>query len=90
MNERETGMPKATKHASHSALIPFSGWGRIRQAAIYAGVEPRMVRTWIDNGLRCARLNQKTILIRYADIDEYLTQFIDDGSGPDELFSDLA
>ena len=83
-------MPKAMEHASHSELIPFRGWGKIKQAAIYAGVEPRMIRMWIESGLRCARLNKKTILIRYADIDEYLMQFCEDGSGLDELLGDLA
>jgi hypothetical protein len=80
---------------------PLRKWGRIKQAAVYAGVEERTIREWISKGLHCprlnqtivltpVRLNQKTILIRYTDIDDFLLKFVDDDSAIDEMLGDLA
>jgi len=47
------------------------GWGKIRQAASYAGVSTRTMRDWLKMGLKHSRV-RGCILIKFADIDTYL------------------
>ena len=55
----------------------MDGWGKIKAAAMYAGIKERTMRGWLKQGLRHARVPSGTILIRYRDIDDYLEQFCD-------------
>jgi excisionase family DNA binding protein len=52
------------------------GWGKMKAAAKYAGVSPRTMRDWLKRGLRHSRFPTGTILVKYTDIDEYLSTFI--------------
>jgi excisionase family DNA binding protein len=51
------------------------GWANVKEAATYAGVQPRTVRTWLKEGLAYSRLSRKLILIRFDAIDEFLERF---------------
>ncbi|MBA4397320.1 MAG: hypothetical protein C0394_08055 [Syntrophus sp. (in: bacteria)] len=53
----------------------MEGWGKIKEAAKYAGIRERTMRGWLQKGLRHARMPTGTVLIRYRDIDDYLEQF---------------
>lgn len=53
----------------------FRGYAKVREAAKYSGVSERTLRDWLRDGLRHIRLPSGTILIPYAWIDEYLTNF---------------
>ncbi len=50
-------------------------WAKIPQAATYAGISVRTMRRWMEEGLPYARLESGTILIKFQNIDEYLTSF---------------
>jgi excisionase family DNA binding protein len=47
-------------------------WLRVKSAARYADVSPRLVRKWLQQGLRHSRPNQKLVLIRAQDLDAFL------------------
>ena len=53
----------------------MNGWGKVKQAARYAGVSERTMREWLKQGLKHSRLSTGTILIRYSDIDDWLEGF---------------
>jgi len=56
------------------------GYGKVKEAARYAGVSPRTLRKFLKQGLRHVRLPTGTILIRYGWIDEFLGRFeVEDG-----------
>ncbi len=65
-----------------------TGWGKIRQAAVYAGVSTRTMRDWLKKGLRHARIGG-CILVRYADIDKFLEQFTRNINEVDELVTEV-
>ncbi len=46
------------------------GWARVKVAAAYAGVSPRLIRNWLKQGLKHVRVGG-ALLIRYADIDDF-------------------
>ena len=60
------------------------GYGKIKEAARYAGVSPRTLRKFLKQGLKNVRLPTGTILIRYSWIDEFLGEF-EVGTGQDRL-----
>ena len=60
------------------------GYGKIKEAARYAGVSPRTLRKFLRQGLKHVRLPTGTILIRYGWIDEFLGEF-EVGTGQDRL-----
>ena len=51
------------------------GYGKVKEAARYAGVSPRTLRKFLKQGLKHVRLPTGTILIRYGWIDEFLARF---------------
>ena len=51
------------------------GWGKVKEAARYAGISERSFRDWLKDGLRHSRLSTGTILVAFAAIDEYLERF---------------
>ena len=53
----------------------MKGWGNLKNAAKYADVSKRTLTGWFKEGLKHSRLNHKTILIRYDDIDDFLEQY---------------
>ena len=56
------------------------GYGKVKEAARYAGVSPRTLRKFFGQGLKHVRLPTGTILIRYGWIDEFLGRFeVEDG-----------
>ena len=56
------------------------GYGKVKEAARYAGVSPRTLRKFLKQGLKHVRLPTGTILIRYGWIDEFLGRFeVEDG-----------
>ena len=67
----------------------MEGWGKVKNAAEYAGVSERTFRDWIKAGLKHSRLNSGTILIRYEDIDEYLERFAITQNAADKIVDEL-
>jgi hypothetical protein len=63
----------------------MKAWGKIPAAAEYAGVCVRTIRYWMQKGLRYSRLPTGAVLIKFADIDEYLEQFATTSSEEDAL-----
>jgi len=53
----------------------MQAWAKIISAAEYSGVSPRTFRDWLKMGLVHSRLPSGTILVKYSDIDEFLTKF---------------
>ena len=53
----------------------MDGWGKVRQAAQYAGLKERTFRDLLKTGLLHSRLPSGTILIRFSDIDLFLQKF---------------
>ncbi|MBW1697843.1 MAG: helix-turn-helix domain-containing protein [Deltaproteobacteria bacterium] len=69
-----------------------AGWLKPRQAAAYAGVSPRTVRSWLKAGLRHARLPSGSILVKREWIDEFLEGFLvdeSDGRKIDQLVGEV-
>ena len=71
----------------------MEGWANIKNAAKYADVSERTLRTWLKEGLRYAKLPTGTIRIRYDAVDAFLEQFADSqhqvDAVVDQLFSEL-
>ena len=68
----------------------MDGWAKIKPAAKYAGVSERTLRDWLHgDGLKHSRLPTGTILIAYADIDEYLRSFAVDSSEETRILDEL-
>lgn len=61
------------------------GYGQVKAAAAYAGVSVRTFRDWLKIGLPHFRLSTGTILVSYADIDEWLERFRTSGNKVDEI-----
>ena len=56
----------------------MEGWAKIPQIAEYLDLSPRTVRKLLKQGLRHARMESGTVLVKYSDADAFLEQFIDD------------
>jgi hypothetical protein len=67
----------------------MDGWGKIKAAAMYAGIKERTMRNWLKQGLCHARVPSGTILIRYRDIDDYLEQFCDSDHQINRIVDDV-
>ena len=50
------------------------GWLKVKNAAKYADVSERTLRTWLKSGLRHSRLPSGTILIKIEWLDEFLEE----------------
>jgi excisionase family DNA binding protein len=74
---------------SKTSFITGDGWGTISQAAQYAGVSSRTLSQWLKKNLPHARLNHKSILIKYSDIDIWLNQFKHRAHKVEEAIEDL-
>ena len=53
----------------------MEGWGKVREAAAYAGVSPRTLRKWVNQGLAISRMPSGTILIHRDQIDRYISRY---------------
>ena len=51
------------------------GWLKVKNAAKYADVSERTLRTWLKHGLRHSRLRSGMILIKVEWLDEFLEKF---------------
>jgi excisionase family DNA binding protein len=68
----------------------MNGWGKVKQAARYAGVSERTFRDWLkDCSLKHSRLRTGTILIRFSDIDSFLEGFAVDDNQLDWIVDDV-
>jgi len=65
------------------------GYCQVKPGAVYAGVSARTFRDWLKLGLAHFRLSTGTILVSYADIDTWLSQFRADGSKLDEITEEV-
>ena len=65
-------MANQTPHQTNTAP---PGWCDINEAAVYAGVKPRTIRSWMKQGLRHVVVTQKTKLTKFEHIDEFLNKF---------------
>jgi excisionase family DNA binding protein len=55
-------------------MIP--GWGKVKNAAKYAGVSPRTLEDWLKAGyLRFSQLPSGTRLIKYEWVDQAIEKF---------------
>jgi excisionase family DNA binding protein len=53
------------------------GWGKVSEAAKYAGVSPRTLEDWLKAGiLKFAQLPTRTRLIKFEWVDQALEKFI--------------
>lgn len=53
----------------------IDGWTKLKGAAKYTGLSERTLRTLLKDGLRHSRLRSGTILLRYAWLDEFFSQY---------------
>jgi len=53
----------------------MDGWLKVKNAAKYADVSERTLRSWLKCGLRHSRLESGTILIFRNWVDQYLSGF---------------
>ena len=68
----------------------MNGWGKVKQAARYAGVSERTFRDWLkDCNLKHSRLRTGTILIRFSDIDNFLEGFAVNESRIDRIVDEV-
>jgi hypothetical protein len=61
------------------------GYCKAKKGAAYAGVGERTFRDWLKQGLPYHKLPTGTVLVSYADIDQYLCQFRKDGTKVSEI-----
>ena len=66
-----------------------AGYGNVKAAAKYCGVSVRTLRTWIKEGVPHFRLKTGTILLRYSDLDSWLSQFAIHGNEVDAILDDV-
>ena len=64
-----------SEHKPHCEATLPPGWCNTEDAAKYAGVKPRTIRSWRKKGLRYVELNKKVKLTKYEYIDEFLKGF---------------
>lgn len=50
----------------------MEGWGKSKQAAQYANITVRTLRSWFKQGLKYAMVSGRLILVKYSDIDDFL------------------
>lgn len=68
------------------------GWAKVSGVCEYTETEKRTVRTWLKAGLKHSRLPSGMILIRLADVDDYLEKFAvaqNEGSKVDRIVADV-
>jgi hypothetical protein len=53
----------------------MKGWTKIKAASVYAGISPRTMRKWLNQGLRHSRLPSGTIILSFDAVDEFLSSF---------------
>ncbi len=61
------------------------GYVRLNKIAKDIGVCERTVRDWIKQGLICYRPSRRLVLIKRADLDDFLSKFKDDKNRIDNL-----
>jgi excisionase family DNA binding protein len=58
-----------------SEIIVRPAYGRVRDIAIYTGAGERTIRDWLKEGLPHIRVRGGKILIKFEDIDHWLSQW---------------
>ena len=70
----------------------MTGWRKVSGVCEYTETEKRTIRSWLKAGLKHSRLPSGMILIRLADIDDYLDKFAvteAEGSKLDKIVHDV-
>jgi hypothetical protein len=67
----------------------MEGWGKVKQAAIYAGVRERTFRKWLTQGLKFSRLSSGTVLVKFSDIDGWLAKFTVTENKADQIVKEV-
>ncbi|MBW2610349.1 MAG: helix-turn-helix domain-containing protein [Deltaproteobacteria bacterium] len=67
----------------------MDGWGRIKQIAEYMSLSERAVRALLKQGLPHSRLNRKCILIKYSDVDEFISGFKSEENKVDNIVNKI-
>lgn len=67
----------------------MNGWANIKNAAKYADVSERTLRSWLKEGLKYSKLPSGMIRIRYDAVDAFLGQFEDSQKQVDEIVEKL-
>lgn len=69
-------------------------YGRVRDAALYAGTGERTLREWLNGGLPHIRVRGGNILIKFAELDEWLARWRTSadqaGAVVNELFNEVS
>ena len=63
----------------------MEGWGKIKDAAKYAGISERTFEDWIKQGLKVSRLPSGLRLIKYKWIDDFLGKYMVSSNRVDEV-----
>ena len=64
----------------------MDGWLTIAKAAEYCNISKRTITNWINKkGLKVSRVNQKLILIKKTDLDEFLEGFYESNNCKDQI-----
>jgi len=73
--------------SSHPAYI--SPWFNPQQAASYAGVGLRTLRSWLNHGLKHSQVSSRIIRIHRNDLDEYLRNHSVDAKTVDDIVNSV-
>ena len=65
------------------------GWAKVKDAAKYAGICERTLRTWLKKGLHHVILPSGTILLKYSAIDDFLESYSVQDNEIDTLVKDV-
>ena len=65
------------------------GYGKIPDAAAYAGISPRTLRSWLKMGLLYSKMPTGAILIKFKNIDDFIDKFKVDQNEVDELVNQV-
>jgi excisionase family DNA binding protein len=65
------------------------GWAKPKQIAKYMGLSERTIRSLLKEGLPHIRMPRGGILIKYSDVDEFLSQFYVKQNTTDQLVDEV-
>ncbi len=64
-------------------------YGNLPSAAKYAGVCKRTMQKWLQAGLSHAKMPTGKVLIKFADVDEYIAKFKVNENKVDQIVNSL-
>lgn len=67
----------------------MKGWAKIKTASAYAGISPRTMRQWLNQGLKHSRLPSGTVIISFDAIDHFLSSFEVQNDAVDQIVEEI-